>query len=51
MEDYESAEDPAPYLPYGLTLKHKHLPEMKAYGRLTTSPCSSRLSATTPRAC
>lgn len=38
VEDYESAEDPAPYLPYGLTLKHKHLPEMKAYGRLAHEP-------------
>lgn len=35
IEDYKSAADPAPYLPYGLTLKHKHLPEMKAYARLS----------------
>lgn len=34
IEDYEAADDPSPFLPYGLTLKHKHLPEMTAYGLL-----------------
>lgn len=38
IEDYEAAEDPNPYLPYGLTLKHKHLPEMRVYSRLTHDP-------------
>ncbi|BBE73027.1 N-acetyl-gamma-glutamyl-phosphate reductase [Oharaeibacter diazotrophicus] len=38
IEDYEAAEDPAPYLPYGLALKHKHLPEMRAYGRIDHEP-------------
>lgn len=32
MEDYEAKGDAAPrYLPYGLTLNHKHLPEIKTY--------------------
>ena len=34
IEDYEAATDPAPYIPYGLTLKHKHLAEMRAYAHL-----------------
>lgn len=34
IEDYEKAPDPAPFLPYALTLRHKHLPEMKLYSRL-----------------
>ena len=34
IEDYEAAADPSPYMPYGLTLKHKHLPEMRAYAQL-----------------
>lgn len=38
VEDYEAAEDPAPYLPYGLTLKHKHLPEMRSYSGLAHDP-------------
>lgn len=38
IEDYEAAEDPSPYLLYGLTLKHKHVPEMKAYTGLTRDP-------------
>jgi N-acetyl-gamma-glutamyl-phosphate reductase len=38
IEDYEAAEDPNPYLPYGLTLKHKHLPEMRVYSGLAHDP-------------
>jgi N-acetyl-gamma-glutamyl-phosphate reductase len=33
IAEFESAGAPA-YLPYGLTFKHKHLPEMKAYAGL-----------------
>ena len=36
IEDYEKAgADAVPYLPYGLTLSHKHLAEMKLYTGLT----------------
>lgn len=38
IEDYEAAADPAPFLPYGLTFHHKHLPEMTRYGRLAAAP-------------
>jgi N-acetyl-gamma-glutamyl-phosphate reductase len=38
VEDYSSAADPAPFLPYGLTFKHKHLPEMSAYTGLSHAP-------------
>lgn len=38
IEDYEAAEDPAPYMPYALTLKHKHLPEMRVYSGLVHDP-------------
>jgi N-acetyl-gamma-glutamyl-phosphate reductase len=38
IEDYEAAADPAPYLPYALTLKHKHLPEMRVYSHLSHDP-------------
>ncbi|WP_181701185.1 N-acetyl-gamma-glutamyl-phosphate reductase [Chthonobacter albigriseus] len=38
IEDYEAAEDPAPFMPYALTLKHKHLPEMRAYAKLDHDP-------------
>ncbi|WP_075217272.1 N-acetyl-gamma-glutamyl-phosphate reductase [Mongoliimonas terrestris] len=38
IADYEKAEDPAPYLPYGLTFRHKHLPEMKRYAGLAHDP-------------
>jgi N-acetyl-gamma-glutamyl-phosphate reductase len=38
IEDYEAAEDPSPYMPYALTLKHKHLPEMRVYGKLDHDP-------------
>ncbi len=35
IEDYEAKGNAAvPYLPYGLTLNHKHLAEMKAYAGL-----------------
>jgi N-acetyl-gamma-glutamylphosphate reductase len=39
IEDYE-AEGPAAshYMPYGLTFKHKHLPEMQVYARLNRAP-------------
>jgi N-acetyl-gamma-glutamyl-phosphate reductase len=33
IAEFESGDAPA-YLPYGLTFKHKHLPEMKAYAGL-----------------
>ncbi|WP_265515454.1 N-acetyl-gamma-glutamyl-phosphate reductase [Nitratireductor luteus] len=36
IEDYESQGEDAPeFLPYGLTLNHKHLPELKAYAGLS----------------
>jgi N-acetyl-gamma-glutamyl-phosphate reductase len=39
IEDYEARGDTAPSLmPYALSLNHKHLPEMAAYARLTTTP-------------
>jgi N-acetyl-gamma-glutamyl-phosphate reductase len=39
MEDYVSKGEDAPeYMPYGLGFKHKHLPEMKAYAKLTHVP-------------
>lgn len=38
IEDYEAAADPVPFLPYGLGLAHKHIPEMAVYGKLTRSP-------------
>ncbi len=38
VEDYQSAIDPAPFMPYGLTFKHKHLPEMAAYTGLSHAP-------------
>jgi N-acetyl-gamma-glutamyl-phosphate reductase len=39
IEDYD-AKGPAavPYLPYGLTFAHKHLPEMQTYARLAHAP-------------
>jgi N-acetyl-gamma-glutamyl-phosphate reductase len=39
IEDYE-AKGPAasPYLPYGLTFAHKHLPEMQVYGEIAHAP-------------
>jgi N-acetyl-gamma-glutamyl-phosphate reductase len=39
IEDYEAKGDAAvPYLPYGLTFTHKHLPEMQRYGLLAQTP-------------
>jgi N-acetyl-gamma-glutamyl-phosphate reductase len=39
IEDYEALGMGAvPYLPYGLTFAHKHLPEMKAYAGLARDP-------------
>lgn len=39
IEDYEARGAAAiPYLPYGLTFAHKHLPEMQVYGGLTRAP-------------
>lgn len=40
IADYETAEEPVkvPYWPYGLTLAHKHVPEMSAYAGLTHAP-------------
>lgn len=39
IEDYEAkGEDAAEYLPYGLTLKHKHVPELKKYAGLSRDP-------------
>ena len=38
VEDYVSAADPSPFMPYGLTFKHKHLPEMSAYTGLSHAP-------------
>jgi N-acetyl-gamma-glutamyl-phosphate reductase len=37
--DYEAKGEDAPeYLPYGLTLKHKHVPELKKYAGLSRDP-------------
>lgn len=38
VEDYEAAANPSPFMPYGLTFKHKHLPEMQAYTGLDRAP-------------
>jgi len=39
IEDYESKGENAPeYLPYGLTLNHKHLPEIRFYAKLAIDP-------------
>ncbi|WP_237153257.1 N-acetyl-gamma-glutamyl-phosphate reductase [Oryzibacter oryziterrae] len=38
VEDYEADADAAPLMPYALTFKHKHLPEMQRYGLLTKAP-------------
>lgn len=39
IEDYETKGEAAnPYLPYGLTFTHKHLPELQAYSRLGHTP-------------
>lgn len=39
VEDYEARGEDAPeFLPYGLTLSHKHLPEIRAYAGLAGDP-------------
>lgn len=39
IEDYVARGEAAPeFLPYGLTLQHKHVPELRAYARLTHDP-------------
>jgi N-acetyl-gamma-glutamyl-phosphate reductase len=39
IEDYVAkGEEANEFMPYGLTFKHKHLPELKAYARLGAEP-------------
>lgn len=39
IEDYEAQGSKAsPYMPYGLTFNHKHLPEMRLYSGLSRDP-------------
>ena len=39
IEDYEAkGEDANEFMPYGLTFKHKHLPELQTYAKLETAP-------------
>ncbi|EKF20236.1 N-acetyl-gamma-glutamyl-phosphate reductase [Nitratireductor pacificus] len=39
IEDYEASRDEAPeFMPYALTLKHKHVPELQAYSGLSGAP-------------
>lgn len=39
IEDYvEKGEDAPEFLPYGLTLKHKHVPELRTYAKLAHDP-------------
>ncbi|MBN7759019.1 N-acetyl-gamma-glutamyl-phosphate reductase [Nitratireductor aquimarinus] len=39
IEDYEAKGDAAPeFMPYGLSLNHKHLPELQAYAGLAGAP-------------
>ena len=38
IEAYEADSHPAPFLPYGLTFEHKHLPEMTRHATLSTPP-------------
>ena len=39
IEDYVAKGEAAPeFLPYGLTLKHKHVPELRAYAKLSRDP-------------
>lgn len=38
IEDYEAAENAAPWIPYGLALNHKHLPEMRSYATMALDP-------------
>ncbi len=39
IADYEAAgENANEFMPYGLSFKHKHLPELQTYAKLTASP-------------
>lgn len=39
IEDYEAQGEASPeFLPYGLLLKHKHVPELRAYAKLAHDP-------------
>jgi N-acetyl-gamma-glutamyl-phosphate reductase len=39
IADHEGAgEDANEFMPYGLTFKHKHLPELQTYAKLATTP-------------
>lgn len=39
IEDYvQKGEDANEFMPYGLTFRHKHLPELKAYAKLDSEP-------------
>ncbi|TCL70344.1 N-acetyl-gamma-glutamyl-phosphate reductase [Rhizobium sp. BK251] len=39
IEDYQGKGEDAPeYMPYGLTFKHKHLPELQRYAKLSRVP-------------
>jgi N-acetyl-gamma-glutamyl-phosphate reductase len=39
IEEYEAeGGKPSQFMPYGLTFKHKHLPEMQAYAKLGRAP-------------
>lgn len=39
IADYESSGETAnEFMPYGLSFKHKHLPELQAYAKLTATP-------------
>ncbi len=39
IEDYEAkGEDANEFMPYGLTFKHKHLPELQTYAKLDMAP-------------
>ena len=52
IADYEAAgEDANEFMPYGLTFKHKHLPELQTYAKLDSMRrCSPRRSAISRRA-
>jgi len=49
MEIYESSDNHEPWGTYGLTLAHKHLPEMAKYSRLGTEPIFQPAVATFPQ--
>ncbi len=39
IEEYEAqGEEANEFMPYGLTFKHKHLPELQTYAKLATTP-------------